>query len=287
MNKLMTGVAIAQLVQSGKLSYDDTVAKFLDFPNAADAKKIQVKHLLTHTSGLGSYAAERFETEQPETVTRMLEIARENATLAFAPGTRQRYSNTGFVVLGAIIEKVTGQAYHDYMRANVYKPAGMTHTMTRAEAAKAGNLAFGYGDGREARARSAGSPTDGNPAAKREAVPPSGPAGGGYSTVDDLLRFAEAIRRHRLLSPEATRTMLAPQRDLNAPTDGLGVGRWRDQPLIVGYNGGAPGVYTNLDIFLESGYTAVVLTNEGDGSVWHQGLVDRIRGLVAAIERGK
>ena len=286
LDKMMTGVAIAQLVQAGKLSYDDTVAKFLDFPNAADARRITVRQLLTHTSGLGSYFTERFHREQPSTVAQLLEVARENATLAFEPGTRMRYSNTAYVVLGAIVEKLSGQPYHDYVRAKIHQPAGMKHTLTYAEAMQAGNMAHGYSTSARTFGQEAAR-AEGAAVLRRMDVPPSAPSGGGYSNVDDLLRFAEAFRANRLLSPEATRTMLASQEAIGVPQEGLGLVRWRERPLIVGHNGGSPGAFANLDIFMESGYTAILLANDGEPPSPHHGLVARIRGIVAAIERGK
>ena len=117
MNKMMTAVAIAQLAAEGKLSFQDPVAKFIpDFPTPAAARKIRIEHLLTHTSGLGSYFSPRWFQARPQTIADGLRVAREDTTLAFEPGTGSRYSNTGFLLLGAIVEKVSGQSYFDYVR---------------------------------------------------------------------------------------------------------------------------------------------------------------------------
>ncbi|HYH79477.1 MAG TPA: serine hydrolase domain-containing protein, partial [Longimicrobium sp.] len=127
MNKMFTAVSIAQLVAQGKLSYQDPVSKHIpDFPTRAAAEKIRIEHLLTHTSGLGSYFNPRFFAERPATVAAIMDVARQDTALAFEPGKGWRYSNTGFLLLGAIIEKVTGQDYYDYVRDHVFTPAGMS-----------------------------------------------------------------------------------------------------------------------------------------------------------------
>ena len=147
MNKMFTAVAIAQLVEQGKLSFDDSLSKFLpDFPTKEAAEKIRIKHLLTHTSGLGSYFSKKFEESSRarfRTVDQMLELARDEKP-EFEPGAKWSYSNTGFLVLGKVIEKVTGQGYFDYVREHVYRPAGMTGTDCYELDRVNPNLAVGY-----------------------------------------------------------------------------------------------------------------------------------------------
>src|SRR5262249_55537043 len=131
MNKMFTSVAIAQLVERGKLSFDDPLSKFLpDFPSKEAAEKIKIKHLLSHTAGLGSYFNNKFmESSRARfrTVNDFMELAKEEK-LQFEPGSKWSYSNTGMLVLGAVIEKATGQNYYDYIRENIYKPAGMINS---------------------------------------------------------------------------------------------------------------------------------------------------------------
>src|SRR5881628_1549227 len=128
MNKMFTAVTIAQLVEQGKLSYEDPLSTFLpDFPSPAAAQRIRIKHLLTHTAGLGSYFNDEFEKSSRarfRTVDDMMQLAKGDS-LAFEPGTRWSYSNTGMLVLGKVIEVVTKQDYFDYVREHLYKPAGM------------------------------------------------------------------------------------------------------------------------------------------------------------------
>src|SRR6185295_16380809 len=147
MNKMFTSVAIALLVERGKLSFDDPLSKFLpDFPTKEAAEKIRIKHLLTHTSGLGSYFNQKFiESSRARfrTVDEFMTLAKDEK-LAFEPGTRWAYSNTGMLVLGKVIEVVTGGSYFDYIRENVYKPAGMVNSESYELDLVNPNLAVGY-----------------------------------------------------------------------------------------------------------------------------------------------
>jgi CubicO group peptidase (beta-lactamase class C family) len=203
MNKMFTAIAIAQLAERGKLSFTDTVSKLLpDYPNKAIADKVTVHQLLTHTSGMGSYFNQKFmgNLDNMKTVADYLPLF-ANDPLAFEPGTKWQYSNSGFVVLGLIIEKVSGQNYYDYVREHIFKPAGMMNTDSYERDKDIPNLAIGY-----TKMGENGRP---DPAAPRRANTPmrpvkGSPAGGGYSTVDDLLKISIALRDHKLLSQKYT-----------------------------------------------------------------------------------
>ena len=272
MNKMFTSVTIAQLVEQGKLSYDDPLSKFVDFPDAESAKKIRIKHLLTHTSGLGSYFNDEFDRTSRaryRTVDEMLTLAK-NEKLAFEPGARWSYSNTGMLVLGKVIEVVTKQDYFDYVRANLYKPAGMMSTDAYQLDEVNKNLAVGYQ--REYA-------DDGTKRYKNNIfmhVIRGGPAGGGYSTAEDLVRFAESLKSGKLVSAATFELMTSPKPDVNSPNYGYGFDLGA-QAGIVGHSGGFPGISSNLDIFKGSGYVAVVMSNYGGAS---QPVVEKIRTLV-------
>ena len=130
-NKLFTRVAIGQLAEQGKLSLDDTIGKFLPaYPNREAAAKVTVRQLLDMTSGVGDFFGKKF-ADTPKDRIRTLEdylpfFAAE--PLLFAPGSQRRYSNGGYVVLGLIVAKASGQSYFDYVRDHIYSPAGMTAT---------------------------------------------------------------------------------------------------------------------------------------------------------------
>ncbi len=256
MNKMFTAVAIAQLAERGKLSFDDLVGKHLpDYPNRDVATKVKIHHLLTHTSGLGSFWNEKFDAKRisVRSVADYLSLFVDEP-LGFEPGARFEYSNAGFVVLGAIVEKVSGQSYDDYVRAHVFKPAGMASTRAYAIDEKVPNLAIGY-------------TTEGAPSGSRREntsfLPGrGGPAGGGYSTVEDLTRFARALGEHKLLGAKYTEIVTSGKGPDPADSYGYGFGnRVVGGKRFFGHNGGAPGVGSELMIFPESGYTIAVMTN--------------------------
>jgi CubicO group peptidase (beta-lactamase class C family) len=274
MNKMFTSVAIAQLVERGKLSYEDPLSKFLPgFPTPEDAKKIKIKHLLTHTSGLGSYFNEKFQKSSRalyRTVNDMMKLAKKEKP-QFEPGTKWAYSNTGMLVLGAVIERVTGQDYFKYIRENVYQSAGMTSSDSYELDRVNPNLAVGYDkqiglDG----------PTYRNNIF--EHVMRGGPAGGGYSTVEDLLKFDVALRSGVLVNAESRRVLLSAKPEINSPYYGYGF-QITNGGKIVGHSGGFTGINSNLDMFLESGYTAVVMSNYSQGAL---PVVQKIRELMGA-----
>jgi CubicO group peptidase (beta-lactamase class C family) len=217
MNKMFTAVAIAQLAERGKLSFEDPLAKFLpEFPSKEAAQKIKLKHLLTHTSGLGSYFNRKFmESSRARfrTVDDMMKLA-EGETLAFEPGTKWAYSNTGMLVLGAVIERVTGQSYFDYVRENIYKPAGMTNTDAYELDLVTPNLAVGY----QKEFNEDGTTRFRNNVFQH--VIRGGPAGGGYSTIGDLLKFDTALRANKLVGAEYVRQLLSAKPELNSPAYG-------------------------------------------------------------------
>ncbi|HKV11348.1 MAG TPA: serine hydrolase domain-containing protein, partial [Thermoanaerobaculia bacterium] len=266
MNKMFTGVAIAQLAEKGKLSFDDKVGKHLpDYPNREVAEKVTLHHLLTHTSGLGSYWNPRYQAvkDRLQTLGDFLP-AFADAPLAFQPGERFEYSNAGYIVLGLIVEKVSGESYADYVRRHIYEPAGMTDTAFFPEDQEVPNRAVGYrtlqGFG--------GSPLPGGPRPNTpELGRVGGSAGGGYSTAPDLLEFATALREHRLLSAAMTETVLTGKVPMPANLGmsgryGYGFGEEKaGGHRVVGHSGGFPGVRGQLDIGLDDGTTLVILSN--------------------------
>jgi CubicO group peptidase (beta-lactamase class C family) len=261
MNKMFTSVAIAQLVERGKLSFDDPLAKFLpEFPSKEAAEKIKIKHLLCHTAGLGSYFNKQFmESSRARfrTTNDFMELAKDEK-LTFEPGTSWRYSNTGMLVLGAVIEKATGQSYYDYIRENIYKPAGMINSDCYDLDRVNPNLAVGYQKDY----------TDDGVVFRNNIfshVIRGGAAGGGYSTVEDLLRFDVALRSNKLVGAEYVKLLLSPKPELKSPDYGYGFQIDREKQ-IAGHGGGFEGISSNLDMFLNSGYTAVVLSNYGGAS---------------------
>ncbi|MBD0320780.1 MAG: beta-lactamase family protein, partial [Gemmatimonadetes bacterium] len=251
-NKMITAVAVAQLVEAGKLSFDDPLGKFIpDFPTPRASREIRIKHLLSHTAGMGSFLGGGISDSRAATVDEMLEFAKE-ADPAFAPGSRWDYSNTGFLVLGKVIERASGRSYYDYVREHIFAPAGMGSAAWHPKDRIPPTAAIGY-DREYANGPGAYS-------SHVHALPYRGsPAGGGYATAGDLLRFAEALRTGKLVSPAMVRVLTTPKPELSSPEYGYGF--TADRPGIVGHSGGYVGTSTNVDLFLEDGYTAIMLSN--------------------------
>jgi len=281
LNKMFTAVAVAQLAERGKLSFTDTVGKLLpDYPNKDIAAKVTVHQLLTHTSGMGSYNNETYfaNLDKMKTVTDLLPLF-VNDPLGFEPGTKWQYSNAGYVVLGLIIEKVSGQNYFDYVKEHIFKPAGMVNTDSYEIDKAVPNLAIGY----TRMSFSEGSDSSG--ARRQNRRPAKGsPAGGGYSTVEDLLRFSLALRGHKLLSQKYTEIVMKGQVDVGGPLGKYGYG-FGDREVngrhVVGHNGGAPGIGASFEIFPELGYTAVVLTNYDPPAM--SPVITKLRELVSKL----
>jgi CubicO group peptidase (beta-lactamase class C family) len=257
MNKMFTAVSIAQLVEKGKLSFDDPLAKFIpDFPDAESAKKIQIKHLLSHTAGLGPYFTKRYQDmsrNKLRTVDDMMALAKQDEKLLFEPGSKWQYSNTGMLVLGKVIEIVSGQSYYDYVRENVYKPAGMTSTDAYELDKVNTNLAVGYHK----------TMTDNGVAWSNNVfqhVMRGGPQGGGYSTVEDLLRFDQALRSGKLVSPATLKVLTTAKPELNSPNYGYGFAV-NTAAGTTGHSGGFTGIHSNLDMYQNSGWTAILMSN--------------------------
>jgi CubicO group peptidase (beta-lactamase class C family) len=144
--KLFTNIAIRQLEQAGKLSLSDTVGKFLpEYHNATVRSKVTVEQLLKHRSGVGSFWNQRFLATLPDirSVNDYIALFQDDPLL-FEPGTGEAYSNGGYVILGAIIERVSGTSYHDYLREHVFGPAGMNETMPYDRRSPRSNAAIGY-----------------------------------------------------------------------------------------------------------------------------------------------
>jgi CubicO group peptidase (beta-lactamase class C family) len=283
LGKMFTGVATARLVAEGALAFDDTIGAFaLGFPPEVD-RKVTVHHLLTNTSGMGDAALLR-RADGPEPPHTLVGLMARIVTepLRFEPGSRFGYSNDGFIVLGAIVERVSGCGYADYVREHVFHPAGMTDTDVRVyRPSEIPTMARGYTlAGQTGQAPPAGPPpgpplgpgqgstAPPGPPREHDEVRIGNPSGGGYSTVVDLLRFAQALTSHELLSPALTETLLAGKVAAGRPgpgEDGYAYG-FSDRRIngvrIVGHNGGSPGYEGQLDLYPDGGYTVVLLTNQ-------------------------
>ena len=280
LNKMFTAVAIAQLAQAGRLKFEDTLGQHLpDYPNKAIADKVTIHQLLTHTSGMGTWSMAAFKAQR-EKLTRVaayLPLFVNDAPSA-APGEKFQYSNSGYILLGAIIEKISGQDYHSYVGEHVYKPAGMTSTGFYEPGRKIPNLALGY-----TRMGADGKPGDQVTENTDRLEVRGGPGGGGYSTVEDLLKFHVALSGFKLLNREYTGIVTTGKVEAPGPIGKYAYGfgdKLFDGKHIVGHNGGWPGVAANFEMYPELGYTAIILLNTDPPAMMP--IIMRLRQLIPA-----
>jgi len=258
MNKMFTAVAILQLAEAGEVELTAPLGTFLtDYPNQDVAAKVTIHHLLTHTGGTGDIFGPDFDAHRKElrTLADYVELygTRE---LEFEPGSQWAYSNYGMILLGVVIEKVTGQSYYDYVQEHIYEPAGMTASGSLPEDQNVPDRSIGY----------TRAPGTGDWVPNTDTLPYRGTsAGGGYSTVGDLARFARALMSYELLSPESTELLLAGKVEAGGPGASYAYGFEDHRDAAgngwVGHGGGAPGMNGDLRIYPKSGYVVAVLAN--------------------------
>src|SRR5262245_20104379 len=249
MNKMFTAVATLQLIEAGKLAFNDSIGKHIpDYPNNDVASKVTIRHLLTHTGGTGDFFGPEF-TKNRLTLREHSDYVNlfGSRGLLFEPGSRYQYSNYGFLLLGRIIEKASGMSYYDYVRSHVYEPAGIKSTASLPETDNVPNRAVGY-------------LRQGNAwVSNADTLPWRGmAAGGGYSTVGELLRFAQALESGKLIS----KAILAEATTSQSQQYGFGFVVQGTGPMKnYGHSGGAPGMNGDLRVFPQRGYVLVALSN--------------------------
>lgn len=238
-NKIITRISIEQLKAAGKLKLDDTIGKFLpDYPNKEAREKVTIKHLLEMSSGIGDFFGEKYQ-ETPKNKIRSLTDYLPlfaDKPLLFEPGTKTQYSNGGYIVLGLIIEKISGKSYFEYVKENIYRVAGMEDTDHFEADLPVENVANGYTrfwDGKE------------HPDEPRRnniyTRPAKGSsAGGGYSTAEDLLKLIIALKNNKLSAFEISKEITQNS---------------------VSLAGGAPGINALVETFPRKGYILIVLSN--------------------------
>lgn len=255
MNKMFTAVATLQLAQAGKLRLDDPVGKYLtDYPNKDLAAKVTIRQLLMHTGGTGDIFGKEFDAYRLElrTLDDYVKLYGKRSVL-FKPGSRWAYSNYGFILLGVVIAKVSGETYYDYVRKHIYAPAGMTSTGSEPENQTVAGRSVGYTD------------AAGKLRPNTDTLPYRGTsAGGGYSTVQDLLRFANALQENKLLSARYVQLLTVGKVDMPGKGRRYAYG-FVDHRVngtrCFGHEGGAPGMNGDLEICSRNRYVVAVLAN--------------------------
>lgn len=258
LSKMFTAVAIGQLVDQGKVKFDDPVGKFFpDYPNQIVREQVTVGMLLSHTAGMGDFLANRTPEMMKNGVKRAVEFMPlyDKDSLQFEPGKGWAYSNAGFALAGAIVEQASGEDFADYLRKHVFAVAGMARSDPNNVPVSANSLVTPY-----TKVTAQGPSPDWH-AAENDI---GSPAGGAVSTADDLVRFADALREGKLVSQatlaEITKTHGTTPWGAHygyameiADTYGL---------TVVGHGGGFAGVSSHLYILLDSKYTVVTLANQ-------------------------
>lgn len=253
-NKMFTAIAIAQLQAAGKLDWHDTVGRHLpDFPNKTIRDRVTIHQLLTHTSGVGSYWNEAHDARKDELDSQQAFLDTFiDQPLLFEPGQGIEYSNGGPVILGLIIEALSGSDYYEYVREHIYQPAGMRN----ADHYRRDNLDAGFAAGYVM--------TDEGWRDNRQDLSVRGSAaGGGYASARDLHAFSRALMNERLL----TRAQLDVLWEAHIQPGPIGYGylfsvgntsgrRW------IGHNGGAPGISAEFLYYPDDGLVIIVLANQ-------------------------
>ncbi|WMJ69226.1 serine hydrolase domain-containing protein [Stenotrophomonas sp. 24(2023)] len=258
--KQFTAAAIVQLQEAGKLKLDDTLATYV--PDAPHAGAVTLRQLLSHTSGLHEYF-DGPEQEVDQRITQPASYAEIIARIAdrpldFAPGSRWSYSNTGYLLLGKVIETVSGQSYRAYVQQHLLDPLGMRHTFTLADKNRLSGMAVGYRHEAGALKRSPYFHPDW-----------SGPAGFLVSTLDDLARWDAGLSGGTIVSSAGYADMTTSVSIADGkPADyglGLFVNTVYGQPRI-GHTGGSQGFTTADEYFPAQKLRIIAFTNLGDKS---------------------
>ena len=265
--KQFTAMAIMMLIEEQKLALEDPISKYLDVPENWSA--IRVRHLLTHTSGLGDYP-ESFSLQRDYTEDELLKMITAQP-LAFAPGEKWSYSNLGYVTLGILIHKVSGEFWGDFLQQRVFAPLGMKHTRVISEADIIPNRAAGYVLKNGAlKNQQWVSPTVNNTA-----------DGSLYFTVEDLAKWDEALETRKLISRASYEQMWTPVKLNNGTTAPYGFG-WRIAKTDSGHgvleHGGAwQGFASYIVRYPEDRLTVAVLCNRAGASASY--IAKRIAGF--------
>jgi CubicO group peptidase (beta-lactamase class C family) len=258
--KLFTAVATLQLYEQRKLKLNIPIGEYLpDYPNKLVRDSVTVHQLLTHTSGLNNFYVadlDKIKNSDYKKISDFVPLF-VNDTLLSKPGTKYDYSATGMLVLGLIIEKVSGRNYYDYLRENIFKPAEMPNTTELEIDSIVNNKASGYT-----------SMFGENKTLKKNDyyLTKASPGVFYYSTVSELFNFSKALRNYKLLNKETTELMFEPKvKGYNTHMGyGIGVDKRYNQ-TILGHSGGWYGIHCELMDFMNDHYTVIILSNIDDG----------------------
>jgi CubicO group peptidase (beta-lactamase class C family) len=251
--KQFTAACILLLEERGKLNVNDPVSKYLpDSPKAWE--KITIFHVLTHTSGIPNFTSfPDYAKLEPFAATPEQLVARfRDKPLDFAPGTQWSYSNSGFVLLGYLVERISGVKYDAFVRDNIFTPLGMKDSGYDSNSGVIAHRAAGY-------------VSTGGRFENAGFIHMSTPHGAGalYSTTEDLLKWEQGLFGGKVLQPASLAKMTTPFK--NHYAFGIGVDSVNGRKLI-SHGGGIEGFNTELDYYPADQLTVVVLGNVNGGA---------------------
>lgn len=291
MGKMYTGVAIAQLVEDKKLDYKDRLVSILPYLPEDIFGKITIEQLLTHTSGLGNmFAAPTFMAikDTAKSIRSYVDL-NIHEPLLFEPGTQVQYSNYAYILLGAVIEKLSGGSYYDYVTTHIFNATNMSHSAFDEGDRYEPNAAIGYASPM-APPDAKTPPPPGRMNNKRMIGVKGTSAGGVFSSAPDLLKFSRALQKGKLISKKSFKNISQGKVSVPKPPTPPGMKPLPDLKFaygfgesfingerIIGHNGGAPGVDAQMDIYPDLGYTVIVLSNY-DHAVMP--VIDHIRNII-------
>ncbi|HEX6123931.1 MAG TPA: serine hydrolase domain-containing protein [Pyrinomonadaceae bacterium] len=279
--KPLTAVAAMQLVEQGKLDLDLPIQRYFPaFP--PKSSPITTRQLLAHTSGIRHYkSGEGERTDRFESLTAATAVFRDDP-LDFEPGTKYGYTTFGYTLLGVVIEGASGMRFEDYMRENIFKPAGMTHTYVDDVFAIIPSRARGY------RPRSYGVFNGENRNASLMDSSYKVPGGGLASTAEDLARFSIALQNGKLLKPATFAQMSVSQKTRDGRETGYGYGWYigvseppTADPTAIHHGGVQAGFTAHLVLWPKKNLSVVILTNlEGGGRLGLASLASQMADIV-------
>ncbi len=248
LSKSFTAIAIFQLEEKGLLSFDDNAVKFVD-DLPAYANHITIRHLLNHTSGIKDY--ENILTKKGLTNNEVIYWLQSQNGLAFKSGTKFQYSNSGYIILSLIIEKISGMSYAQFLKENIFDPLQMHHTIVYKSNTVIPNKAIGYN--RDKKIDDYSILTTGD--------------GGIYSTAEDLYKLDRALRTKQLLSEESTKLLYQTPVLEDGSHSEYGSGWFIKKSagtMIAQHTGGLAGFRNLFWRDLKNSNTIIALTNQGD-----------------------
>jgi CubicO group peptidase (beta-lactamase class C family) len=261
---MFTAVTIARLVERRQVTFDSRLGSVLpEYPSSDARDRVTVRHLLTMSSGIPDVFSVRRFWAEIGTIRSSTDMWKyfADSPLQFAPGTQWAYSNSNYLLLGQIIERVTGREFHAVVQQEIFRPLHMVNTSYRVDLPVRPAMGYTRLQG-DRTGESPWTPAWSEPQPGSEFAPGNA-MGGGYSTVDDLARFAEALLEHRILTRETTAHILTGSIDADyGGRDGLGFEtRVANGVKSAGHRGSLAGSSTQVEFYPDLGYVLIVLGN--------------------------